>query len=435
MFKDPGPRGRMLRGVLSNVYDKSAVTFVQFVSIPVLTAAWGAEGYGIWLMLLTVPTYIALSDLGFGTAAGIILTQCASKGELERANVVLQSTIAFVMGTVTIAAAGALGYAYWYAHHGAAEGPFAAGQISLAILFITAYALIMTQMSIVTVVYRATHKFAQAMVFAGTWIMLEGSALAVLSYFGADIVVVAAAYMLIRLCGYILFVARLKRYEPWVKIGIGLANRTMIRELASPSAAALGLVFAIAVSLQGMILALGASAGTAVVALFGASRMLSRAPLQLAGMVIRPSIPELTRAITEGNKSLERRLDGINLGISLAVTIPFGILLIVIGPWLLGQMSHGAFETDRMLFGLLSFAAAVNATWTALATPLISMNRQGEFAHIYLVGALLSVVVIVLISNPTAHMAALTMCLLEVAVLVRVVQRRMRTSTQGSTAS
>lgn len=421
---EASPRGRMARGILANVYDKGAVTLVQLMSIPILTATWGGEGYGIWLMLLTVPTYIALSDLGFGTAAGVILTQCASSGDHDRANRVLQSTIAFVMGTVCVAGLIALAYALWLGtgqpDQPPQSSPFSAPEIAVAIGFITLYAMVLTQMSIVTVVFRATHKFAFAMVFAGTWILLEGGALVALAYHGFGIAHAAGAYFAIRLVGYIAFTALLRRKEPWVKVGVKRADRATIRALANPSLAALGLTFATAVSLQGMVLALGAAAGPAVVAIFGAARTLSRAPLQLSGMVLRPSIPELTRAITEGNTSLERRLTRMNILVSLAVTLPFGVILTLAGPWILSLMSGGALTASWMLFALLSLTAISNATWMALATPLIAMNRQAEFSYLYLLAALFAVVIAYGFSQDGWLWAAATGCIVEGVILGRL---------------
>ena len=278
IIKEQSPKGRMARGVLANIYDKGAITFVQLLTIPLLTGVWGADGYGVWLMLLTVPTYIALSDLGFGTAAGVVLIQCISEGKADRANTVLHSTIAFVMGTVMIAAILAFSFAIWFSLNADVTGPFPREEVALAIVLITCYALVLTQMNIVTVVYRATHKYAFAMIFSGTWILLEGFSLVFLSSHGFGLVHAALAFFLIRLAGYIIFIAILKAKEPWVHVGVCLAQRETIRCLANPSAASMGLTLATAASLQGMVLALGITGGPAVVAIFGAARTLSRAP-------------------------------------------------------------------------------------------------------------------------------------------------------------
>lgn len=385
------PRGRMIRGVLANIYDKGAITGIQLLTIPLLTKFWGAEGYGVWLMLLTVPTYIALSDLGFGTAAGVIVTRCSVAQDYDTALTAIHSTIAFVLTAVLIAAGVVLGYAGWLAWQGGAVAGFGAGEIALAVVFITAYAVVVSQMSIVTIIYRGTHKFAFAMFFAGTLILMEGGALVLVITSGGGIALAGFVYFAIRTCGYFLFVHVLRKQEPWVAIGVSRATKKVIRELANPSAAALGLTLATALILQGLVLALGATAGVATVAIFGAARTLSRAPLQLSGMVLRPSLPELTRAITAGNRELERRLTRVNVAVALLVTIPFAVLLSFYGGTLLTWVSGGVLVAPKILFVVLALACVFNATWMAFAAPLISMNRQAEFSYWYLVLAVLAV--------------------------------------------
>jgi O-antigen/teichoic acid export membrane protein len=422
------PRGRMVRGVLANVYDKSAVTLVQLLTIPVLTKAWGAEGYGIWLMLLTVPTYIALSDLGFGTAAGVVLTQCSNEKKYEKANMVLNSTIAFVVGAVSIVVIFAFLFAVWLYQYGEQSKPFSHEEIALSVVFITCYSLVLTQMNIVTVVYRSTHKFAFAMVFSGTWILFEGIVLVSFVSYGIGLVEVAIGYFLIRLIGYVLFVSILKAKEPWVRIDFALARRKIIRELANPSAAALGLTFAATISLQGMILALGSSVGPAIVAVFGAARTLSRAPLQISGLLLRPSIPELTRAISGGDGVLVRRLSRLNVIVALALTVPFGFILIVAGPWLLNFLSDGAMNSGHSIFVFLAIAASANATWMAISASLIAMNKQSSFSYVYLILSILSVSLVMILSPfyDAVNVAAIAMSVTELLLVAWIYGVKMR---------
>ena len=117
-LREVSPRGRMMRGIAANIYDKSAITIVQLGTIPLLTNAWGAEGYGVWLTLMTIPTFLALSDFGLGTAAGVAITQHVAQGKYEEALEVLQSTIAFVLSVVSMVAICVIGCAFFYAFNG-----------------------------------------------------------------------------------------------------------------------------------------------------------------------------------------------------------------------------------------------------------------------------------------------------------------------------
>ncbi|WP_143524470.1 lipopolysaccharide biosynthesis protein [Phaeovulum vinaykumarii] len=418
-LKAEGTRGRMLRGVLSNIFDKGAITVIQLMMIPVLTSAWGAEGYGIWLMLMTVPTFIALSDFGFATAAGAAMTQAVALGDYARARTILHS--AFLFTSLMLVVAGGLGIAFaaYLYGHADPEGVFPPAQIAGALVAVVLYSAISALMLVVIMAYRATHAFAFATTYAGLTVLIEGSTTLLLVLAGAQILQVALVTLVLRMISFPLFLHLLRRRQAWVSFGFGAATRTTFRALLKPSLAALGLTLSSALMLQGVLSGLGAVAGAAVVAVFGPARTLSRIPLQFAGLVLRPSLPELTHALSTGDHALARRLDRLNLGISAAVTLPFAVALTIWGPDLLHFMSGGTLSAPPLLFLALGLAATFNALWMALAAGLVAMNRQGSFAPTAVASAGGAILVTLLAADAT--LAAAAMVAAELAVLIRII--------------
>jgi len=411
----------MLRSVIANLCDKAAILTVQLLSIPVLTHVWSTDGYGIWLMLLTIPTYIALSDLGLGAAAAVSITHNVALARYDEALEALQSTVAFVMAAVGIIALAAIGFAiaviFSLVHLG---GQFSPVELGAAIIMITLYSVVLSQMSIITVVYRATHRYAYAMFYSAALIVIEGTAVLASARMLGNIAFAAGLLFLVRTIGYVVFAAILRRNEPWIGFGIAHASWSKLRELAHPSAAALALTLANALMLQGVLLALGFSVGPTAVAIFGASRTLSRIPLQISGLLLRPSLPEMTRAIAEGNYPVVHRLNRLNLVVAIVATAPFGIALTLFGQQALNLFSGGKLSASALLFGLLCLAATLNAVWTALSSPMIAVNRQGQFAYLYLVVSISATVITLLPLGTPMLTAATAMLAAEFLLLVRV---------------
>lgn len=392
--KAQNAQGRLIRGVLANLYDKSAVMAVQLLSIPVLNANWGANGYGIWLMLMTLPTYIQLSDFGVASAASVEITKLTVNGKFQEARKVLQSAWVIVTSIVAIIGVVGFGYAYFiYTHpdafpQGPSQGQFSTSEICSAISLIVVYAMINTQMNIVTNVFRAIGKFAFAMIFAGTLILSEGCSLVLIAYSGGSIGEAALGYVLIRSTGYVVFRALLHRHAPWAKFGKGEASLETAKPLLRPSAATFGLLVANAISLQGVILALGHALGPAVVGAFGSSRTLTRAPLQLAGMLNRPLIPELARALAARETKKAKRLFFLNVVITTLIMLPFLVAFSAFGDLLVSILSHGRLHISRIVICLLAATATANAMWTALASTHMASNQQHRFSYLYLIGAI-----------------------------------------------
>lgn len=411
-----GPWRRLLSGAFANLVGKLWVLGVQLVTIPVLTRMWGAEGFGIWLMLSTIPTYVALSDFGLGTAAGVDITSKVSKGKYDEALEAFQSVWVFLTSVVVILAVCAFVYAtYTYLHTEADSDRFHGASLAAAILLMTLYSAIIVQMSILNVLYRATHKYALGTLLLDCMMPIEGAAMVIFALLGGALWEVALAMLLIRAAGYGFYYLILHRYEPWIRIGWAHATVATFKRLANPSLAALSLTLASSLALQGVVLTLGWSVGPAAVAVFAATRLLTRIPLQFSGLVMRASLPELTRADVARDTAMTRRLLTINVLSSMVVTVPFLLALVLFGDRLLNLLSGGHLEAPWALFVLLGLAATFNAVWTAASSALIAINQQARFSYWYLLFSTIVVLVPLFAWADGPIAVAIAMILSEVA--------------------
>lgn len=404
---------RILSGTLANLVDKIALLAMQLLAIPLLSHHWGAEGYGTWLMLMTVPAYVAVSDFGLGAAAGVEITRHMARGGTEDALRVFQSAWAFVLAILAIIGLIAAIHAALVMTGLLAGSP----ELALAVLLVTLYAIVAVQMTTLAVVYRATHKFALGMFISAGVIAAEAVTLAVVVIAGGHLVESVAALLIVRSLGWIATWLVLRRLEPWVRLGIGSANLATVRSLAGPSLAAFSMMLASSISLQGMVLVLGFVAGPVAAGIFGAARFLARIPLQFSGLVVRASLPELTRAQVSADKALHRRLDRVNTLSALIPTLPFVPLLPLLGPQLLAGMTGNALAAEWWLFGLLALTTAVGALWQAMASPLLAANQQARFAYVYAVLSMAALAAVFLPGPPPLIVAASAPLLAELAMI------------------
>jgi O-antigen/teichoic acid export membrane protein len=378
-------KARLLRGVSASLFDKGAITIVQLMSIPVLTSNWGVDGYGVWLMLLTIPTYIALSDFGLGTAASVEIAKAIDAKEFQEATAILQSTWSIVSAALAtvgflglVAALLVLKMSNFELHLESRD------YIPIAISMIIVYSITIAQMSILNAVFRATYKFAGVTWFSGTLALLEGGAILFVSAAGHGILMASIFVMLLRLAGFLLLYAVLRALEPWAKLGWMHANKSIVLRLIGPSLASFSLTLSNAIALQGAILSLGVCAGPGTVALFGAARTVTRLPLQISGMLLRPSLPELTRAHAQNNQKLISKIVNANLFVAVAVAVPSVLLFYFLGQIALSNLSNNNLHAPPVLFLVLSLAAMGSSIWLAIGSPLVSVNKQGTFSYWYL---------------------------------------------------
>src|SRR5271163_1103810 len=89
---------RVIRGISANVYGNLIQTALQLLSVPILATHWGLETYGAWLIIFTVPNYLAFADFGFTSAAGNDMTISVARGDRAAAIKTFQAVRAAMTG-------------------------------------------------------------------------------------------------------------------------------------------------------------------------------------------------------------------------------------------------------------------------------------------------------------------------------------------------
>ena len=379
-------------GTAANFLDKLAILLVQLVSIPVLTHAWGAEGYGTWLMLMTLPTYLALTDLGLGAAASVDLAHHLARSDHEQAVVSLTTWWALVTSMSGIAVILGCMICALVVPIDAADPRFL-----LAVLATSFYGVVTIQMSMALRVYGATRRYALSGLLSAACFACEGAALCGAVYLGGDHLAAACTLALVRLLFATVSWIALRRLETRLVFGFAKIRLEVVRRLLGPSAASLALLLGNAVALQGTVLVLGWTAGPAVAAIFAATRFLCRIPLQFSFLLLRPSLTEMTYAAAlrdpKGMLSI-LRTNFMASAIFAAVSVP---LLTLSGPALTAELTNGALECPWWLFLTVAATASLASLWPVIAAPLSATNRHGGVALGFLLFWVISILAAVLV--------------------------------------
>jgi O-antigen/teichoic acid export membrane protein len=417
-----GPVARRLAsGSAANLLVKVLILLIQLATIPLLTEAWGVDGYGAWLILVTIPTFIALSDLGFGSAAGIELTKAVARGDLQAADGIFQNVWTLLTLISAVVAVLGLAVVVWMAlYPQSLSSVFPNSALAAAAALVVVFALLGVQTSVLFIVFQATNRYTTGALILGMGAPMEAAAMLTVAAIGGGILWAALAMLAGRLLNAIWLYSYIRRHEPWFHFGWQQVGRRTIQGLIAPSLATLSLTAASAVVLQGVVLALGWAAGAAAVAVFSAVRLLTRIPLQFSGLVTRASVPELTRSQVGGNRRLTRRLLVANVGFALLTTLPFLAVLAFFGPDLLRMISGENLTAPAQLFLVLSVAATLNAIWSAAGSPLVADNQHWRFAYWYLLMCAVAAAVPLLFGEAALVPTAIAMAIAEGVTLAIV---------------
>src|SRR6202140_4262382 len=108
-------RARLARGLSATALSPIVTAVIQLSTVPCLLHFWGAAKYGDWLILSAIPSYLSLSDLGFGDASGSDMTMRVAAGDRHGAIETFQSSWV-LLSLVSLFMALLAGVVVWQVH-------------------------------------------------------------------------------------------------------------------------------------------------------------------------------------------------------------------------------------------------------------------------------------------------------------------------------
>ncbi len=389
---------RLLKGALANGFGLLVIVVNQLLSVPFLLSFWGTNLYGEWLLLSAIPAYLSISDLGFGTVAANEMSMLVAKGDRKSALEVFQSVFV-IIGIISLSLILLLLVIIWKIpfeswFHLTVLTHTAIVQVVILWVFIAFMGL---QDSLLEAGFRCDGNFAMGTFFLNLRYLLETLSLIAVVYLGAHPVIAAASIASVRLCGFIALRLLLKRKSPWVVYGFSKASFLDVKRLASPAIAFMAIPFGNALSLQGMVLAVGVVIGPAAVVVFSVTRTVSRIVSQFIISINGSVRPEISMAYGKGDLGLVGKLHRMSSQFSLWLASAIIMVLLLTGGWLIRIWTHGKIEIDYALFSLMMLVTLASSFWYASSVVLMAVNRHQKMAVVYLVGTSISLLLALLL--------------------------------------
>src|ERR1700760_4414498 len=322
---------RLIAGFGANTFSRLSTTLTQIFSVPVFLSHWGVHLYGEWILLNTIPSYLGLSDVGFGSVAGNEMTMLAAAQDFEQALVVFQSVwvlttvITSLLGLGLLAAIWVLPVGTWLHMHA-----IEAFDARLIILLLGLAVLFGMQETLFQAAFRCVGKYPlgtmakSVVVLAAFLSTMAGVALHL------SPVPVAALYAGTNAVGVVALWILLRREVPWIRFGVRHAQWAVIRRLTAPALSFMSFPLVNALNLQGILVVIGYVLGPIAVVTFNTARTISRSAAQGMNLINNAIWPEMSAAFGTGAmdiaRSLHRRACQIALVLCLGITLAAAVL-------------------------------------------------------------------------------------------------------------
>ncbi len=390
---DSGTKKRLVWSFLSNTVGRLSQTAIQFIQVPVFLHYWNMPLYGEWLVLNSVPTYLAFSNSGFGTVAGNKMTMMVAGGDRDGALRVFQSCwwlIVAMCMAVTVLLSGALYYL-------PAARLLKTGLIGEAdtkwIVFYLAVSVLLAQLEmLLQSAYRSIGRYPYGSLVKSAMALAAFSCTMLSVALGHGARATALVYAAASIVGTVFLALLVKHDIPWIEFGWRHMRLSEVRALARPAVAFMAFPLGNALNLQGTLLAVSYALGPVSVVVFSTARTVSRGALQMVQMVNSTFEPELTLSFGAGKLDTTRTLHrrACQLALLIAVVVVGGVM--TVGPYFLHHWTGGHVPPSRGLLSILLLVVVVYSLWSTSATLLTSTNQHQRMAAIYLAATSLTCV-------------------------------------------
>lgn len=390
---DHSTKRRLVLGFISNWIGKLSNTIIQLVQVPVFLHFWGVNLYGEWMIVNSIPSYLAFSNIGFGNVAGNEMTMLNSANDRQGALRVFQSCfwlIACVCGATGLLLAAALYFIP--VADGLKLHAISPTDAKWILLYLGLSVLLSQIEQLISAAYTCVGRYPYGSFMKNLFSLLAFGATLVPVCLGGGASTTALVYALAN--GFFTFVlcVMVRRDIPWIRFGWEHARIAEIRRLLGPAIAFMGFPIGNALNLQGTLMAVGYALGPAEVVVFGTARTVSRVALQMVQMVNTTFWPELSLAYGAKNEGLIRTLHRRSCQMAFIIAIVVVACMMTFGPWFLTHWTGGHVPPSRPLLAILLLVVILYSVWSTSSTLLAATNQHQKLAAYYIFGTSITVV-------------------------------------------
>lgn len=384
---------------LANIFQKIVRILDQLLIVPFFLTSWGASYYGEWLTLSIIPSVLAFSDLGFGTAVSNAFTLSYASGNKQKAADLYKCgfwiiSASVCLGTLITAIVLLIGKYMGLFTHAVIE----ADEAIVAVSLLMCSKLVNFYSNLSEGFFRAARKAA-----FGTFLCSLNS----LVNIGVGIIVLYAGYGVV---GYSLsqFVVAVIYAVLYWHVGRkqidfshlkGRILKQDIKDVVSKGIGYLASPLWQSIYFQGGTFVVRIVLGAESVAMFNTLRAVCRSVNQIYSIINASLFPEMQFEYGKGNLILVRLLFRMAIDTCFFVALAGCGLLLLCGLDVYSWWTNGELDAPYSVWFLFVMGTGINAVWWTAGMIYRMVNKPYHFAMITTLMAVVSILVSYILSG------------------------------------
>jgi O-antigen/teichoic acid export membrane protein len=384
---------RIFSGFVASSYSHIVTIFHQIILVPFFLSSWGTQYYGEWLVLIALPMYMSLSEVGVTNTAASEICMLAGKNKEEEVAKIYTSSWYLSVGFAVILAISLYLIFLIFEHIGiykfVAIGP---NEARVGFCLYTYYMFLTVVCAATMPIYKYAQKFPLSEYINNTTRLIEVFAIAITLMAKHSLLVMMLGMVTIRMIGFIVLFLTAKKIAPFISLKFENVVRVNVRGMIKPAMNYSLLSIAVNLLPQAFIIGLGNIFSSQVVVVYSMTKTLARSGCALLHAFTNSLRVELSHL--SGDSGWDKVFKLIDK--SSFYYLIFAIVYIAIGTFtadLIFKIWSGKnIHVDPLMFFIVSATSMIQAIWMLYFSAFTAVNRHAKLSQIYSAISLLSLV-------------------------------------------
>ena len=413
---------RLLGNGLASVFQKGVRVSEQLFLVPFFISAWGAAYYGEWLTLTIIPSVLAFSNLGFGSAAGNSFVLTYASGNKQKAADISKTGMfiitVMVLITMLISTLSILVLNHFHVFE---KSLIDSKEAIIAVSIMILAQILMFYHQLMEAYYRAAKKAALSinLITLKSGFQIVFGLLVLLAGYG--VVEFALSQLLVTTVFIIYYGIKGRKEIALFETYQGKKDKAILNGITKKGLSYLMLPLWQIIYFQGTTFVVRIVLGAEAVAVFNTVRTLSRSVNQILYLMEPTVFPELQFYIGKNDWPMAQKIFRISLLSVFFMSLTGMVFLWFFGQWFYGVWTNNALNLPKAMWYVSISGLLFNALWYSTEMVYRAVNQPRKMGLFGLLSALISVFFTYLFSEKLGLTgAAIGAVLLDIVLVVLV---------------
>lgn len=409
----------------AGIWSRSSTILFRLIQVPLIISVLGVEDYGRWLVLYSLPSWLTLANMGFGSVASNEMVMSVANGDMTKARQVFSTALAIIamigLGCMIIISAGAF-FVPW--EHFLKADASRHTEFSFAVIYLALTIFISFSSEVFGGRFRAARKAHLRVVLTSflPWISLLG--MVIILQFTKRFDYLALSQLIATIIFFFIYQWTSWRVLPDLSFSVKQIQFSHSKFLLKKGVAFQAFPLGNALIFQGNIIIVQSVLGPGAVALFGTARTLVRTINQAMEMINQAIWPEMSHLFGAKNFNKAAKLHRTGVMMSISLSLIGLIVLSLFGKTLYGFWVGKSMELPQYLLLLFLLPIPFNALWLTSSVVHMASNRHEGLAVRYLIATVISAIACAILSYTLGIEGAAFSTLIADVILIPYVLKR-----------